>query len=94
MMTMTRTSEFTAPALLLVFEIADKTWKLGFTIGMGQRLSEKASAGSDNGMTPPQPVAQLNCIVFVGRLHCERRKLMLRVDPDLWCEHQSVGRRA
>jgi transposase len=37
MMTMTRTSEFTAPALLLAFEIADKTWKLGFTTGMGQR---------------------------------------------------------
>lgn len=39
MMTMTRTSESTvAPAsLLLAFELSERTWKLGFTIGRGQR---------------------------------------------------------
>jgi transposase len=39
MTTMTRTSEFTvAPAcLLLAFELGQRTWKLGFTVGRGQR---------------------------------------------------------
>jgi transposase len=43
MMTMTRTSESTAPAsispipLLLAFELGERTWKLGFTTGFGQR---------------------------------------------------------
>lgn len=39
MTTMTRTSEFTAaPAyLMLAFELSERTWKLGFTIGRGQR---------------------------------------------------------
>ena len=39
MMTMTRITESTAaPAcLLLAFELSERTWKLGFTIGRGQR---------------------------------------------------------
>lgn len=43
MMTMTRTNESTAPTitspinLLLAFELGERTWKLGFTVGMGQR---------------------------------------------------------
>src|SRR5947207_12502420 len=39
MMTMTRSTESTvAPAfLLLAFELSERTWKLGFTIGRGQR---------------------------------------------------------
>jgi transposase len=43
MMTMTRTYEFTAPTspssitLLLAFELGERTWKLGFTTGLGQR---------------------------------------------------------
>ena len=38
MMTMTRTDECTASiVLLLAFEVGEKTWKLGFTTGMGQR---------------------------------------------------------
>lgn len=43
MMTMTRTNESTAPAnsssinLLLAFELGERTWKLGFTTGLGQR---------------------------------------------------------
>jgi transposase len=39
MMTTTRTNESTAwtPEMLLAFEIGEKTWKLGFTTGMGQR---------------------------------------------------------
>ena len=39
MTTMTRTSESTAtPAcLLLAFELSERTWKLGFTVGRGQR---------------------------------------------------------
>ena len=38
-MTMTRTAQSTAPmsALLLAFELGERTWKLGFTIGLGQR---------------------------------------------------------
>jgi transposase len=39
MITMTRTSESTAPTggLLLAFELGQRSWKLGFTVGMGQR---------------------------------------------------------
>jgi transposase len=43
MMTMTRTTESTAPTLtasmtlLLAFELGERGWKLGFTAGMGQR---------------------------------------------------------
>jgi transposase len=43
MMTMTRTQESTAPVtsapttLLLAFELGERTWKLGFTTGLGQR---------------------------------------------------------
>jgi len=39
MRTMTRTAESTAAMsdLLLAFELGERTWKLGFTIGMGQR---------------------------------------------------------
>ena len=39
MRTMTRTAESTAAlsGLLLAFELGERTWKLGFTIGMGQR---------------------------------------------------------
>jgi transposase len=36
---MTRHEESTAPTscLLLAFELGERTWKLGFTVGMGQR---------------------------------------------------------
>ena len=39
MMTITRTGESTGPkeCLLLAFELGQRTWKLGFTMGMGQR---------------------------------------------------------
>lgn len=43
MMTMTRTEESTAvgtgtaPTLLLAFELSERTWKLGFTVGLGQQ---------------------------------------------------------
>jgi transposase len=43
MMTMTRTEESTAvatpvaPTLLLAFELGERTWKLGFTTGLGQQ---------------------------------------------------------
>lgn len=43
MMTMTRTQESTAPTitspinLLLAFELGERTWKLGFSTGLGQR---------------------------------------------------------
>jgi transposase len=43
MMTMTRTQEssavatFVATTLLLAFELGERTWKLGFTTGLGQR---------------------------------------------------------
>ena len=39
MFTMTRTSESTAPTpcLLLAFELGQRSWKLGFTVGLGQR---------------------------------------------------------
>jgi hypothetical protein len=39
MITMTRTSDSTAPTggLLLAFELGQRSWKLGFTVGMGQR---------------------------------------------------------
>jgi transposase len=39
MMTMTRQNESTAvpPCLLLAFELSERTWKLGFTVGRGQR---------------------------------------------------------
>jgi transposase len=39
MSTMTRTSESTTPTggLLLAFELGQRSWKLGFTVGMGQR---------------------------------------------------------
>ncbi len=39
MITMTRASEFPAPtpSLLLAFELGQRSWKLGFSVGMGQR---------------------------------------------------------
>jgi transposase len=39
MITMTRASDSTAPTggLLLAFELGQRSWKLGFTVGMGQR---------------------------------------------------------
>ena len=44
MMTLTRTEESTAvaataivPTLLLAFELGERTWKLGFTTGLGQQ---------------------------------------------------------
>ena len=43
MRTMTRTEESTAvstavaPTLLLAFELGERTWKLGFTTGLGQQ---------------------------------------------------------
>src|SRR6266540_4110974 len=39
MMTMTRTGDSigTCGCLLLAFELSRRTWKLGFTVGMGQR---------------------------------------------------------
>ena len=43
MTTMTRTEESTAvatsvtPTLLLAFELGERSWKLGFTTGLGQR---------------------------------------------------------
>jgi hypothetical protein len=43
MMTMTRTEESRAvatpiaPTLLLAFELGERVWKLGFTIGLGAR---------------------------------------------------------
>ena len=43
MMTMTRTEESTAvaaataPTLLLAFELGERSWKLGFTTGLGQQ---------------------------------------------------------
>ena len=46
MMTMTRTTESTAaPAcLLLAFELSERTWKLGFSVGRGQRPYLKVRA--------------------------------------------------
>jgi transposase len=46
MTTMTRTSEFTvAPGcLLLAFELGQRTWKLGFTGGRGQRPRVRSTA--------------------------------------------------
>src|SRR4051812_23262926 len=39
MMTMTRTIESTAaPILLVAFELSERTWKLGFSVGRGQRV--------------------------------------------------------
>jgi transposase len=49
MKSMTRTGESTAPTscLLLAFELGERTWKLGFTIGMGQRPRMRSvSAGA------------------------------------------------
>ena len=39
MITTTRTAESTAPTscLLLAFELGQRSWKLGFSVGMGQR---------------------------------------------------------
>jgi len=39
MQTMTREAEFSAttPCVLLAFELGERTWKLGFIVGMGQR---------------------------------------------------------
>lgn len=39
MQTMTREAEFSAPtpSLLLAVELGERTWKLGFTVGVGQR---------------------------------------------------------
>src|SRR5262249_59383257 len=39
MTTTTRTSESTAPSvgLLLAFELGQRSWKVGFTVGIGQR---------------------------------------------------------
>ena len=40
MQTMTRSGEFSAAAvssLLLAFELGERTWKLGFSVGLGQR---------------------------------------------------------
>ena len=39
MHTMTRTGESSAPSarLLLAFELSQRVWKLGFTLGVGQR---------------------------------------------------------
>jgi transposase len=39
MITMTRPNESSAPTgrLLLAFELGQRSWKLGFTVGMGQR---------------------------------------------------------
>src|SRR6478609_7684279 len=39
MITMTRPAETAAPTggLLLAFELGQRSWKLGFTVGMGQR---------------------------------------------------------
>jgi hypothetical protein len=47
MATMTRTQESTAvptatvPTLLLAFELGERSWKLGFTTGLGQRARIK-----------------------------------------------------
>jgi hypothetical protein len=50
MTTMTRMNESTvAPAcLLLAFELSERTWKLGFTVGRGQRPRVRE-------MTAPNP---------------------------------------
>src|SRR5262249_32595732 len=56
MMTLTHTEESTAvatavaPTLLLAFELGERTWKLGFTTGLGQR---RASGR----FRPGQPIA-------------------------------------
>ena len=54
MMTLTRTEESTAvatsvtPTLLLAFELGERTWKLGFTMGLGQqpRIRQIPACGS------------------------------------------------
>lgn len=49
MQTMTRDGEFSAATafLLLAFELGERTWKLGFTVGMGQRPRvRQVSAGA------------------------------------------------
>jgi transposase len=51
MTTMTRTEESTAapPCLLIAFELSQRTWKLGFTVGFGQRprIRQIAAAAVD-----------------------------------------------
>jgi transposase len=55
MMTLTRTEESTAvatavaPTLLLAFELGERTWKLGFTTGLGQqpRIRQIAARATD-----------------------------------------------
>jgi transposase len=49
MFTTTRTCESTAPipCLLLAFELGQRSWKLGFTVGLGQRAHiRQISAGA------------------------------------------------
>ena len=51
MMTMTRTNESTASptCLLLAFELSERTWKLGFTVGGGQRPRVRQIAAGGRG---------------------------------------------
>src|SRR3972149_7003570 len=48
-MAATREHEYSvvAPLLYLAFELGDSNWKLGFTIGMGQRPRERTIAARD-----------------------------------------------
>ena len=48
-MAATREYEYSvlAPLLYLAFELGDSNWKLGFTIGMGQRPRERTIAARD-----------------------------------------------
>ena len=47
MITTTRPTESPAPTvgLLMAFELGQRSWKLGFTVGMGQRPLSTGSCG-------------------------------------------------
>jgi hypothetical protein len=40
-------TQATKPVLFLAFELSEKTWKLGFTTGHGQKLRERTMAARD-----------------------------------------------
>ena len=70
MMTLTRTEESTAvatsvtPTLLLAFELGERTWKLGFTTGLGQQprirqipAGDRSAGGGTRARESPVQVA-------------------------------------
>lgn len=53
----------TEAALFVAFELSERTWKLGFTTGHGQKPRERSVTARDQGMRSEGGIYRMSCQV-------------------------------